>query len=164
MYNATKEDIIRAGIIGKIDISNYVRDFLLELSKSKHQRIKINTELDVSQIKALMNDPRNTKFKSTNDFRDGEPLWKYQEVEYIPSNLGRDKGFLFYFVCTSCGLRAKYLFFYNSLKPPICRFCCRLPYRQATYQERKSRIPRLKPKSPMPDYPDFHPPKKAYFA
>lgn len=124
-------------VIDTIDISDYVRTFLLQLSELEHDRIRINSEWEAERIKALLNIPKNTMFKSPADLRSGVPYWNEQEVDYVRSNLKQNKGFIFYFICGQCDRRVKRLFFYTLLEPPICRHCCRLPYRQKSYKERK---------------------------
>jgi hypothetical protein len=67
----------------------------------------------------------------------GELCWKDQIVESVSSNLGRGKGAIWYFVCKDCSKRVKHLYFDNYLRAPLCRRCCKLPYRQPTRPERK---------------------------
>lgn len=124
-------------IIDRIDISGYLRTFLNELSKREGQRVEISTEMEALRVKELMNIPKNTTFKSLSDLRSEQPYWHEQGVDCIPSNLGKQKGFIFYFLCTRCDQRVKHLYFYDSLEPPVCRQCCRLPYKQKSYKERK---------------------------
>jgi len=138
MYNQRYEEIGKPEIIRRIDIFDYVRAFIRELEKLEGKtRIKLNSEFDTERIKGLMNIPKNTTFKSLTDMRSGQAFWKYQEVDYVRSNLGSGKGALFYFICSRCDRRVKYLYFYTELEPPLCRQCCQLPYRSASYKERK---------------------------
>jgi len=126
-------------LIERINISDYLRTFLYELSDKEHKRTEIKTELDALRVKELMNIPDNTTFKSLSDIRGGQPYWKYQDVDCIPSNLGKSKGYIFYFICHRCERRVKFLYFHTYLEPPMCRKCYRLPYKQANYKERKRR-------------------------
>ncbi len=67
----------------------------------------------------------------------GELCWKGQIIESVPSNLGRGRGVMWYFLCKDCNNRVKHLYFTNYLRAPLCRRCCKLPYRQPTRSERK---------------------------
>ncbi len=139
MYNERYEDIGKPEITRRIDIFDYVRTFVRELEQLENSpRIRFNNEFDLERVKGLMNIPKNTTFKSLNDMRSGQPFWRYQEVDYVLSNLGKGRGALFYFLCTRCNLRVKYLYFYTELEPPLCRKCCQLPYRPTSYRERKA--------------------------
>lgn len=140
MYKDEDHGIIKEPIIDWIDIYDYLRTFLRELSDREGRHVKVKTEFDALRIKGLMNIPKNTTFKSLNDIRSEQPYWKYQEVDCVPSNLGKGKGFVFYFICDRCGRRTKYLYFHTNMEPPVCRKCCRLPYRQAKYKERVQRV------------------------
>jgi hypothetical protein len=135
-----------------IRIKDYVRNFRTNLSKQAGLRIKVNTTDDIQKFNALINDPANTAYKSIRDFKTGEPFWNRQNVVYVPSNLGRNKGYVFYFLCSGCHRRTKYLYFYSGLEPPLCRQCCYLPYKQTSYQERKKRkkMAEIIYRNPMP--------------
>lgn len=122
--------VIKESIIDKISISDYLRRFLHDLSILEKNRVEIKTEFDAMRIKGLMDVPKNTTFKSINDLRTEQPYWKEQEVDYIPSNLGAGKGFIFYFLCWSCKRRTKHLYFHTYMEPPTCRICQRIPYRR----------------------------------
>jgi len=137
MYNFPKQP--RKEVFDRIDITDFVRRFLLELAEREGRPIRMNNEIDIMRVKALINDPRFTTFKSAMRLDADCPYWNEQEIAIVPSNLGPEKGCLFYFVCNGCGRRTKYLFFYDMLQSPICRQCCRLPYKQASYKERKRR-------------------------
>lgn len=119
------EDILY--INRRISITEYVRVFLIDLSKREGKRVKINGEFEAERIKGLLNMPKNTMFKSHFDFM-GNPGWYEQKVVCVPSNLPRRKTFLFYFICDACHERVKYLYEYNMLRPPLCRKCCRIVY------------------------------------
>lgn len=136
MHNQGNQDVIKEEIIDRIDIFDYLRCFLHDLSIIENHPVEVKTDFDALRLKGLMNNPKNTRFKSAVDLTSGQPYWKYQDVEYIPSNLGKGRGFIFYFICYSCEKKAKYLYFTSYLEPPVCRKCCRLPYRQS-YKQRK---------------------------
>jgi len=124
-------------LIERIDIYDYLRTFLRELSNKEEKQTEIKTELDALRVRDLMNIPANTTFKSLEDIRNEQPYWKHQKVDCIPSNLGRSRGYLFYFICNSCGRRVKFLYFHTYLESPMCRKCYRLPYTKSPYNQRK---------------------------
>lgn len=124
-------------LIERIDIYDYLRSFLRELSRIEKKDAEIKTELDAFRVKGLMNVPKNTRFKSLEDIRSGQQYWHYQEVDCIPSNLGRSRGYLFYFICNSCERRVKFLYFHTYVESPMCRKCYRLPYSKSPYNQRK---------------------------
>lgn len=133
----TPQVVEEENIIERIDISDYLRTFLHELSNKENKRIEVKSELDALRIKELMNIPENTTFKSLDDIRGQQPYWKYQKVDCVPSNLGRGRGYLFYFICNSCERKVKFLYFHTYTEPPMCRKCYRLPYSKSPYNQRK---------------------------
>ena len=136
MYIEKQED----RIYEKIDITEYVTTFLIKLSEIEGSRVKVNTNTDAIRVGHLINNPRFTTFKSLNDMQTGQPFWNEQKVVYSPSNLGVNKGYIFYFRCNGCDRIVKYLYKYTELRAPLCRKCCRIPYGQISYKERKTRL------------------------
>lgn len=128
-----KQSIIEAE---RITIAEYLRAFLDELAGKESRRAQINSRFQAERIKGLMNMPENTTFKSIADLRTGYPYWYEQAVDFVPSNLGKDKGFIFYFICNSCGRRRKDLYFPSMIDEPLCRVCCRLQYKQPNRKTR----------------------------
>lgn len=120
----------------RITIAEYMRAFLDELARKESRRTEINSRFQAERIKGLMNMPENTAFKSINGIRSDYPYWHEQEVDFVPSNLGKDKGFIFYFICNSCGKRRKDLYFPSMINEPLCRVCCRLQYKQPNRKTR----------------------------
>jgi len=114
--------------LSRINIADYLRVFLVELSKRETRPVRrIANRGEAERIKGLMNIAKNSPFKSFRDIQ-GIPHWGDQPVDYVHSNLG--KGYLFYFICTHCGRRVKYLYEYSLAAEPICRICCRITYRR----------------------------------
>ena len=114
--------------ISRINITDYVRIFLVELSKRENKPLKnISEKFEAERIKGLLNIAKNSPFKSFRDIQ-GIPMWDDQPVDYISSNLG--KGYLFYFLCLHCGHRVKYLYEYSLASEPLCRMCCMITYRR----------------------------------
>lgn len=134
MYGETESNSISG--VERISIIEYLRSFLGELSDLERCKVNLKTEAGALRIKGLMNIPENTIFKSMNDLRSGQPYWNEQKVDYVPSNLGRARGFTFYFICNSCQKRVKCLYFLSSLEAPLCRVCSRLQYNQPRRKER----------------------------
>lgn len=137
MHILNSPDWNEEDVIERIDISDYLRAFLYELSDKESKMAEVKTELDALRVKELMNIPKNTTFKSLEDIRSGQPYWKYQDVDCIPSNLGKGKGYIFYFICHRCERRVKFLYFHTYVEPPMCRKCYRLPYTKSPYSQRK---------------------------
>jgi hypothetical protein len=137
MYNQRYEDIGKVTGVSRIDISDYIRAFLRELANKEGKiNLRINNDFDAERIQGLLNIAKNTTFKSIKNLRTGHPYWDHQEVEYVKSNLNR-KAYIFYFICSRCTRRVKYLYFYSEIEPPLCRTCCQMPYKPTTYKKRK---------------------------
>ena len=119
----------------RIDITNYFRNALSEIEE-KGYRFDFRHPLDVKRLKELMDDKHNTSFKSTKDSQSGFYYWDEQKVNFVPSNLGGEKGFIFYFICNGCCRRVKYLYEYSSCESPVCRICCGLKYETPTRKAR----------------------------
>jgi hypothetical protein len=130
-----KDNGLTSGV-ERISISDYLRAFLQELYTMESRRTELRTLGEASRIKGLMNIPENTLFKSLNDIRSGQPYWNEQEVDFVPSNLGKNRGFIFYFICNSCQRRVRHLYFLSSIDEPLCRVCSRLHYKQANRKTR----------------------------
>lgn len=126
-------------VLRRIDITDYVKTFLTDLSKREGKRIWINSDFEAERLKGLLNNPINTTFKSMWDMKTGIPYWNEQRVTACPSNLGKNKGVVFYFLCNGCHKRVKYLYVYEELKSPLCRTCCRLPYKKERYKHNRCR-------------------------
>lgn len=129
-YDHKKKEILNR--TQRIDISEYLRTFLLELSNLEAKPVRFNTWFEAERIKGLLNIPKNTRFKSVMDMRMGFPYWDEQRVDYVPSNLGSKRGYIFYFICNGCEKRVKYLYEYDTLCSPLCRTCCRITYKRKT--------------------------------
>lgn len=118
------------------DITDYVSAFIRHMRSTQGRVFNVRHPGEVKYMAELMNDPKNTTFKSCRDLQGGYSYWSRQGVEYIPSNLGRDHGFIFYFRCNGCYRRVKYLYEYSALESPLCRVCCHLKYEQPSRKAR----------------------------
>jgi len=132
-YTHKKTSILER--IVPINITDYIRQGIFEL-KRKGFCFNFSHPLEANRLKELLNDSKNTTFKSGRDPMDGLNYWYEQKVVFVRSNLGHDRGVLFYFLCNSCHKRVKYLYEYNSLYPPLCRKCCMLGYKYPTKKAR----------------------------
>jgi hypothetical protein len=131
----------------RLDISDYVRKYLLLIEKTKGWSFNLSLPHDVQQLKDILNLPENTTGKSIRSVADRTYYWNEQLVDFVPSNLGSGKGYLFYFVCNKCEKRVKYLYQYSYCNSPLCRTCCRLKYKAPSRKERS--ITRLLRQRPM---------------
>lgn len=125
LYTHKNKEILSG--IERISISDYMKSGIFELRK-KGYVFDLRNSLEPSRLKKLLNDPKNTTYKSAIDLESGFYHWHNQKVDYVQSNLGSNNGVVFYFVCNGCRYRAKYLYQYNSCYEPLCRKCCRLKY------------------------------------
>lgn len=112
----------------RINITDYVRQFILHIAKKEGRSLSASHLGGAMHMKDLLNRPEYTSYKSVRDPKDGFFYWDEQKVDYMLSNLGRGRGYLFYFICNGCGHRVKYLYEYNLCFSPLCRVCCRLRY------------------------------------
>jgi hypothetical protein len=124
-----------ATILDRIDIKDYIWNYNHGLSGREVYQATIRTASNAFQIRW----PTNMSAIGAHNMADasGERIWTGQTVEYVPSNLGANRGTVFYFICKDCGKRVKFLFFRSYLHAPLCRRCCNLPYRQPTRPERR---------------------------
>jgi len=112
----------------RICIGDYVRNFILDIRKKEGRVFNTNHPGEVAYMKELLNTSKYAEHKSTRDFNTGLYFWNEQKVDYVPSNLGSGKGYIFYFICNGCRQRVRYLYEYSTLNSPLCRICCRLGY------------------------------------
>jgi len=126
------------GMLDRVEcknITDYIKSGIFELRR-KGYYFNVNNPQEAVRLKELLDNPLNTSFKSGRDPMDGFYYWHEQKVAFVRSNLGNDKGSVFYFICNFCHQRVKFLYEYNSCYPPLCRKCCQLGYK---YPNRKSR-------------------------
>lgn len=112
----------------RFSITDYVRNFMWDIRKKEGRVFRTNHYEEVMHMKTLLNDPKYTTFKSIRAFDRGIPHWNEQKVDCISSNLGGDRGYIFYFICNMCRRRVKHLYEYSVLESPLCRTCCGLGY------------------------------------
>ncbi len=120
-------------VVDRVEIKDYVANFLA--SSYPYARKKVADVEEAMFIKAQMDIPENTKFKSFKDM-DGRPYWHEQKVDFVKSNLRGEKGVIFYFLCNGCRKRVKYLYLFSFTHEPLCRICCNLKYTQPNRRQR----------------------------
>ncbi|MGD0328497.1 MAG: hypothetical protein ABSB00_02155 [Minisyncoccia bacterium] len=135
MYSSRQEKNQKITVLDRKDITDYIRTFVWHM----RDRGRIFNTRHLGEVKNMVeqiNLPENTAFKSARDIHGGYLYWDRQKVEFVPSNLGPDRGYIFYFRCNGCYRRVKYLYEYSMLESPLCRICCRLQYEQPSRKAR----------------------------
>jgi hypothetical protein len=120
----------------RVSPSGYLPSFFNEISYIEQHKVVVNNLCEAQRIKGLLGAGGLSNFKSIKNLHYGFD-WYGQEVDFVPSNLGR--GFIWYFLCNKCQRRAKFLYyrqFYGYSNEPLCRLCYGLKYAQ---QNRKGR-------------------------
>ncbi len=119
-----------------IDITEYIGKFIMLHRKDGWcLPPAFGSFQQAEELKILLNEPENTTYKSVRGL-DGFYYWDKQLVDFVPSNLGDGRGYLFYFICNCCGGRVKYLYQYSYCDSPLCRTCCHLSYKTPSRRER----------------------------
>jgi len=113
----------------RINITDYFDQFLLSLHQRYNTPKRVKRRHEAEHVRDWLNNTDKTKFKSVTDIGSKVPYWEEQEVDFIPSNLGDGRGFIYYFTCNNCGRRAKYLYRNSMVEEPRCRNCLRLKYK-----------------------------------
>jgi len=134
----------------RFDIRDHVRNFIGDIRKREGRILNTHHSGEVEYMKELLNNPKYTAFKSIRAFDTGIPHWNEQGVDYVSSNLGRGRGYIFYFICNGCRRRVKYLYEHNILESPLCRTCCQLSYEAPPNKTRE--LIRLLRKPHFPNY------------
>lgn len=123
--------------IQKIDICDYVREFLSYMREEKAIFVSANSYENAEYLKGLLCDPSYTVFRIVKGIGISFPRWGEQKVEHVPSNFGKGKGYIFYFICSGCSRRVKYLYDGKLSYSPLCRICCNLSYKAPTRRARE---------------------------
>lgn len=119
----------------RLNSKGYLAAFLGELSYIEGQTVTIASSSDALRVKGLLKVGATAYFKSLADIHNGFSEWYGQEVDFVPSNLG--KGYLCYFLCNGCERRVKYLYYNSHRTQPLCRTCCKLHYSQPSRKIRR---------------------------
>src|SRR3989338_10620695 len=119
------------------NITHFISAFLEELKERKEIPYgKVKTEEQAIRLKEFINTP-TLEFETPFQIYQSSHEW--QEVDFVPSNLGR--GYIFYFICNRCEGNMRHLYQPYPEAQPLCRNCHHLTYRQSRRKER--RISRL---------------------
>lgn len=113
--------------VERIDITDYVQNFLNAFRRKYGKPLQNKYSTGAEYLRNLLNTPEN-RVCGQLEQSGGFFYWNSQKVDFIPSNLGENKGFLFYFLCSYCNRRTKYLYRYRTYDEPSCRNCCKLGY------------------------------------
>ena len=111
----------------KLTIGLVTQHFLRELAELERKKLgsfRILTPTDAERIKTLMNN-HGHKFRCLRDVQSYHQNW--QQVDYVPSNLGN--GFIFYFVCDQCQALVRNLYRPSMGDSWRCRVCHKLKYK-----------------------------------
>jgi formylmethanofuran dehydrogenase subunit E len=122
--------------IERFSIKAYIQAFLEELDaeaiKNDIKMMRIKTLETATYIKELLNTP-GYKFKTP--FMVYQQHYDWQEVDFVPSNLGR--GYIFFFICDRCRRKVKHLYQPSKHSQPLCRNCYHLCYKQPDRRTRR---------------------------
>lgn len=111
----------------KISVSSFVRKVLIDLNKlsgrmptdlSKEESVREFVRYINSRPSAFIAEINNPENRSEN---------QTLRLTYTPSNLRR--GFIFWFVCSGCGRKARHLYATPHCHILMCRRCHRLNYK-----------------------------------
>lgn len=128
--------------IERLDITDYVQNFLLLYSKQRGAVLN-NYLGDVEYLKDLLNNHKDVITRPLERIS-GFNYWSEQKVDYVSSNLGQNRGYIFYYICYQCDRRVKYLYRYKAYELPMCRICCHIKYVSPSRKERRiSRLARI---------------------
>ena len=118
-----------------------IKDFLVQFLQVYFPfEVKMRYGDEANVIREQINMQNNPQFRHIKSI-DGHSYWSNQKVDFVKSNLGSERGVIFYFICNCCGRRAKYLYFLSYADEPLCRICCNLIYNQPNRKTRSlSRI------------------------
>jgi len=122
----------------RIDITDYVHTFVRAYNKKYGVKLKTGYLGGAEYLKGLLNASQD-KVVPYLEKLEGLFYWNSQRVDFVPSNLGENKGYLFYFICAYCDNRVKLLFRRKIYEQPACSTCCGIGYKptQARRQTRK---------------------------
>ncbi len=136
MYTSIHTSLRFSEDLPRINTSDYVRAFTRHIEQTQGRTIRGHHLGEALHLQELLHVSENTSSKSLRDMQTGEYFWGQQKLALVPSNLGRGKGFNWYFICNGCQKRVKYLYEQSTLRSPLCRVCCRLGYHQPNRKAR----------------------------
>ncbi len=125
--------------LDRVNITDYITECCFDLYHRDKTMIlpkRVKSLYQAQELKRKLDNPSNTEFKSVKDIKYGEPFWKTQRVDFVPSNLPDNEGYIFYFLCNICKRKVKYLYRYSLTKEPWCRECLHLNYQSKSRKRR----------------------------
>jgi Zn-finger protein len=102
----------------------------------KHLRVTSKDEAEI--ILREINDPGGNDYLALQDVQSYHDVW--QQMDYVKSNL-KTKGYIFYFICSGCEARVRFLYEPNYGQYWRCRECHGLKYKRGQ-KARLARIPK----------------------
>jgi hypothetical protein len=126
----------------RIDITDYVHTFVRAYNKKYDVKLKTGYLGGAEYLKGLLNASQD-KVVPYLEKLEGLFYWNSQKVDFVPSNLGENKGYLFYFICAYCDSRVKLLFRRKICEQPACRTCCDIGYKPTQSRRQVRRLSRL---------------------
>ena len=126
----------------RINITDYVHTFVRAYNKKYGVKLKTGYLGGAEYLKGLLNASQD-KVVPYLEKLEGLFYWNSQKVDFMPSNLGENKGYLFYFICAYCDSRVKLLFRRKICEQPACRTCCDIGYKPTQSRRQVRRLSRL---------------------
>lgn len=117
--------------------TDYVKSFARKIERTEGRTIRGHHLGEALHLQELLHIPENTASKTMLDMQTGEYFWGVQKLALVASNLGRGKGFVWYFICNGCRRRVKYLYEESTMRSPLCRHCCGFRYSQPSRKSRR---------------------------
>lgn len=126
----------------RINITDYVHTFVRAYNKKYGVKLKTGYLGGAEYLKRLLNASQD-KVAPYLEKLEGLFYWNSQRVDFVPSNLGENKGYLFYFICAYCDSRVKLLFRRKIGEQPACRTCRDIGYKPTQSRRQVRRLSRL---------------------
>lgn len=132
MYNLTNDNR-DVSVSSRYDIGPYIRAFRGHMRRTRGRVYNLRLFGEAEEIQELINYPEHRPRFAIPSI-EGDDCTYDQQVTFVSSNLGL--GYIFYFLCSGCGRRVRYLYELSAHETPLCRTCCRIDYDQPNRQAR----------------------------
>jgi hypothetical protein len=144
IYRYQKQEQYDSNLIKRIeerlDITDYMKTFVRNYNKKYGVKLKTGYLGGAEYLKGLLNASQD-KVVPYLEKLEGLFYWNTQKVDFVPSNLQR--GYIFYFICTYCDRKVKYLFRHKTYEQPACRICCDIGYAPTQSRRQTRNLSRL---------------------
>lgn len=116
----------------KISSTDFIVGFISEIRERSKAELgwlegsRIRNEAEADTLLSWINTGGAKSYNALLNIQSQHDNW--QQMTYIPSNLGHRKGYIFYFICNGCEERVKYLYMLKSSSIFRCRECNNLRY------------------------------------